>query len=420
MSVQEYNLQFDSLARYAPTIVDKIEDRVHRFVMGLESHLLNDCMSVSLQPCMDISRIQAYSQGVEECKQKQRADCEHDRGQRPSQNSKASSSQYRGESSQMRSPLPLCAQCDKQHAGQCRMWLGVCYTYGYLGHIMRYCPTRGDASIVQPAGSVVGSSSSVRPPGQGSQVPINRGRGRGRASSSSGPQNRIYALVGRQDHESSPDVVTGLPPERETEFAIDILPDIHPISIPPYRMALKDILTSAPTLTLPEGADGYAIYCDASGIGLGGVLMQHGKVVAYASRKLRKHKKNYPTHDLELAAVIHALKMWRRWLDLLKDYDVDILYHPGKANVVTDALNRRSMGSLSYLQPGKSGIACDIHKLASLGVRLLDSCDTGITIQDTTTSSLVTEVKERQYEDHVLAHYRDTTPQKDKTPFKIT
>ncbi|XP_070042806.1 uncharacterized protein [Nicotiana tomentosiformis] len=77
------------------------------------------------------------------------------------------------------------------------------------------------------------------------------------------------------------------------------------------------------------------------------------------------------------------------------------------------------MGSMSYLQPEKSGIAHDIHQIASLGVQLLDSGDNGITIQDTITSSLVTEVKGHQYEDHVLAHYRDTTPQKEKTPFEI-
>ncbi|XP_070057134.1 uncharacterized protein [Nicotiana tomentosiformis] len=78
------------------------------------------------------------------------------------------------------------------------------------------------------------------------------------------------------------------------------------------------------------------------------------------------------------------------------------------------------MGSMSYLQPEKSGIAHDIHQLASLGVRLLDSGDAGVAIQDTATSSVVTKVKERQYEDPVLAHYRDATPHKDKTPFEIT
>ncbi|XP_070011230.1 uncharacterized protein [Nicotiana sylvestris] len=77
------------------------------------------------------------------------------------------------------------------------------------------------------------------------------------------------------------------------------------------------------------------------------------------------------------------------------------------------------MGSLSYLHPEKRGITHEIHYLASLGVQLLDSGDIGITIQDTTTSSLVTEVKERQYEDPVLVHYRDTTPQKEKTLFEI-
>lgn len=66
----------------------------------------------------------------------------------------------------MRPPLPRCAQCGKQHVGQCCMGLGVCYTCGYSGHILRDCPTRGDASIAQSAGSVAGSSSSVRPLGK--------------------------------------------------------------------------------------------------------------------------------------------------------------------------------------------------------------------------------------------------------------
>ena len=101
--------------------------------------------------------------------------------------------------------------------------------------------------------------------------------------------------------------------------------------------------------------------------------MQDGKVVAYASRQLRPHEENYPTHDLELAAVVHVLKIWRhylignhcdiytdhkslkyiftqsdlnlrqrRWLELIKDYDLEVHYHPGKANVVADALSRKS------------------------------------------------------------------------------
>ncbi|WMV19653.1 hypothetical protein MTR67_013038, partial [Solanum verrucosum] len=119
---------------------------------------------------------------------------------------------------------------------------------------------------------------------------------------------------------------------------------------------LNDRLTSTLVLALLEGSEGYVVYCDAYGIGLGCVLMQHGKVIAYASRQLRKHEKNYLIHDLELAKSLQYIfrqkdlnLRQRRWLELPKDYDVDILYHLGKANVVADALNQRSMGSLSYL-----------------------------------------------------------------------
>ena len=74
---------------------------------------------------------------------------------------------------------------------------------------------------------------------------------------------------------------------------------------------MKYRLTSAPVLTLPEGHKGFVVYCDSSLVGLGCVLMQHGKVVAYASGKLMVHERNYPTHDLELSAVVLYLKIWR-------------------------------------------------------------------------------------------------------------
>ena len=77
---------------------------------------------------------------------------------------------------------------------------------------------------------------------------------------------------------------------------------------------LKRRLTTAPVLTLPDIHRDFVIYCDASRQGLGCVLMQGRKVVAYASRQLRPHKQNYPTHDLEFAAVMHALKIWRHYL----------------------------------------------------------------------------------------------------------
>ncbi|KAG8503904.1 hypothetical protein CXB51_001877 [Gossypium anomalum] len=143
---------------------------------------------------------------------------------------------------------------------------------------------------------------------------------------------------------------------------------------------LKTLLTKAPVLVQPEPGKEFVIYSDASMNGLGCVLMQEGKVIAYASRQLKPHEKNYPTHDLELAAIIFALKIWRhhlygercriftdhkslkylmtqkelnlrkrRWLELLKDYELVIDYHPGKANVVADALSRKLLFTLRAL-----------------------------------------------------------------------
>nr|GFA76672.1 putative reverse transcriptase domain-containing protein [Tanacetum cinerariifolium] len=135
---------------------------------------------------------------------------------------------------------------------------------------------------------------------------------------------------------------------------------------------LRQKLCSAPILALPEGSKDFIVYCDASNKGLGVVLMQREKVISYTSRQLKIHEKNYTTHDLELGAVVFALKIWRhylygtkctvftdhkslqhildqkelnmrqrRWLELLIDYDCDIRYHPGKVNVVDDALSRK-------------------------------------------------------------------------------
>ncbi|GJV22617.1 putative nucleotidyltransferase, ribonuclease H [Tanacetum coccineum] len=135
---------------------------------------------------------------------------------------------------------------------------------------------------------------------------------------------------------------------------------------------LKNNLCDAPILSLPDGVEDSVVYCDVSNQGLGCVLMQRDKVIAYASRQLKIHEKNYTTHDLELGAVVFAFKTWRhylygtksviytdhkslqhifdqkdlnmrqrRWIELFSDYECKIRYHPGKANVVADALSRK-------------------------------------------------------------------------------
>nr|GFC33589.1 putative reverse transcriptase domain-containing protein [Tanacetum cinerariifolium] len=103
---------------------------------------------------------------------------------------------------------------------------------------------------------------------------------------------------------------------------------------------LKQKLCSAPILALPEGAEDSVAYCDASHKGLGVVLIQRENVISYASRQLKIYEKNNTTHDLELGAKELNMRQ-RRWLELLSDYDCEIRYHPGKANVVVDALSRK-------------------------------------------------------------------------------
>jgi hypothetical protein len=126
-------------------------------------------------------------------------------------------------------------------------------------------------------------------------------------------------------------------------------------------------------LAHPDTAKPFDVYCDASGTGIGGVLMQEGRVISYSSRQLRRHEEHYPIHDFELAAVVMALRMWyhyllgnvvhiymdhkslkyiftqldlnmrqQRWLELIKDYELEVHYHPRKANIVADTLSHKA------------------------------------------------------------------------------
>jgi hypothetical protein len=157
---------------------------------------------------------------------------------------------------------------------------------------------------------------------------------------------------------------------------------------------LRQHLTSAPVLVQPDNSKPFEVFCDASSTGLGCVLMEKGGVIAYASQALRPHEINYPTHDLELAVVVHTLKIWRhylmgnrcnvftnhnslkyiftrsnlnmrqrRWLELIKDYDLDVHYHPGKANVIADALSRKVHYYHLELEPVSEPLCEEMRRL---------------------------------------------------------
>jgi hypothetical protein len=159
--------------------------------------------------------------------------------------------------------------------------------------------------------------------------------------------------------------------------------------------------------------------------------MQEGKVVAYASRQLKKHEQNYPAHDLELATVVHALKIWRhymignkcqiftdhkslkyiftqkdlnlrqrRWLELIKDYDLDIQYHPGKANVVADALSRKGQTNMliGHLLPQK---LC--WEMAQLNLGMVASSET-LTLE--IESTIEQDIRKGKLIDEKIAEYK--------------
>ncbi|GJU99473.1 putative reverse transcriptase domain-containing protein [Tanacetum coccineum] len=142
-----------------------------------------------------------------------------------------------------------------------------------------------------------------------------------------------YIPVVREFLEVFLEDLPGLPPVRQVEFQINLIPGAAPVALAPYRLAPSEMQELSNQLQ--ELADR----------GLGDVLMQREKVIAYASRQLKPHEENYTTHDLELGAHILDQKelnmRQRRWLELLADYDCEIRYHPGKANVMADALSRK-------------------------------------------------------------------------------
>ncbi|CAL2256357.1 unnamed protein product [Prunus armeniaca] len=210
---------------------------------------------------------------------------------------------------------------------------------------------------------------------------------------------------------------------------------------------LKKRLTTAPVLALPDNSGNFVVYSDASLQGLGCVLMQHDWVIAYASRQLKKHEQNYPIHDLELATVVFALKIWRHylygekcqiftdhkslnyfftqkelnmrqqcWLELIKDYDCTIEYHPSRANVVADALRRKTNGNLAHLRTTYLSLLVELRKD---GVELGMTQQGGILASLHVRSILVEWVIAAQLEDPTLCKIRGEVENGTRTDYAI-
>ena len=197
---------------------------------------------------------------------------------------------------------------------------------------------------------------------------------------------------------------------------------------------LKRRLITAPILIVPNRGQGFKVYCDASRAGLGCVLMQSGSVVAYGSRQLQNYEQNYPTYDMELAAVIFALKIWhhylygeqfevysdhkslkyiftqwdlnmrqRRWMEFLEDYDFTLHYHPGRANVVADALSRKSRGALASIASREWQM---LKTVGQFGLQYIEQ-DQGTLGSLVSTPSLLSRVIESQGQDAELVSTSD-------------
>ncbi|GJV81488.1 reverse transcriptase, partial [Tanacetum coccineum] len=253
---------------------------------------------------------------------------------------------------------PVCTTCGRRHPGECRRAAGTCFKCGQAGHLQRDCKKNTGASSSGHADKKPDASGRVFALTQDQARPILRIPSRGKTFEFISALKSKY-LTNRMAVEGFLDTIQDTTSDVSSIHDQRLFTYFRKYSVKNFQEYLLFAMWIQITVMLIEG--------------LGCVLMQHGKVIAYASRQLKPYEVNYPTHDLELAAVVFALKIWRhylygescdiftdhkslkyiftqrelnmrqrRWLELLKDYDTNIQYHPGKANVVADALSRKS------------------------------------------------------------------------------
>ncbi|XP_049399854.1 uncharacterized protein LOC125863927 [Solanum stenotomum] len=458
MTVRDYSHKFNSLARYALDIAHTMRARVHRYVDGLADYLIRDCRVASLSDDVDIFRIQAFAQTIEDLSKR------------------------------------ICdTRRDREQSKKAR-------TIGSY----REPHVRGD--LAQPSGSTVASSPSVRGPRPGPQFTQGRGKGRGEGDiGSSGGQKRFYALTGRPNSEASPDVVTGcyanidyrakivrfyfpgepvlewkgntatpkdtnkepmivqsisivnefpmvfpddlpgIPSEREIDFAIDLLPDTQHISEVDIRktafstryghfefLFMSFGITNSPTAFMDLMNRVFEPFLDEFVIVFIDDILIYSRSEAEHADHLRAVLQTLP--DCRLYAKFSKCDFWLTSVAFLghvitsEGIKVDgqkieaVMTWPSPLNP-TEVHNFLGLAgyyrSLSYVEADKAGITKDLCQLVNLQVRLVDARGRGVVIKNMAKSSFVTEVKRRQHEDPKLRKLRQKIPQQQQPLFEL-
>ncbi|XP_070039490.1 uncharacterized protein [Nicotiana tomentosiformis] len=339
MSVREYTMQFNSLARYAPSVLAKMSDRVHQFMGGLGPDLINECTIASLNSNMDIAR---------------RQDLESSPDVVTGILFIFSTDLYalKDPSSTLSFITPFVARkCDKEPE--------------LLRQSFEVSMPIGESMIVR-------QDAKEKPPALLSVPVINE-----------------FPNVFLEE-------LSGIPPEREIEFTIDlrVKEEVVPKTAFRTRYGHYEFV-----LCLDQCTSNF-YGSDESGV---------QAIFGYPYHKILQ----YIFKQKEL-----NMRQWR-WLQLLKDYDVDILCHPGKANVVVDALSQKPMRSLGHVETDKLEITKDLYQLANLSIRLLDTGDGGAVVQNAVGSSLVAEVKAQRFDNPVFVKIREIIPFQKKKRFGL-